>query len=217
MHDASSKDPQMQVARTRRGLPIAEQDWIMTTHFVKDLIELSTLDKVLDACGGNGLFAVDFSRRCHEVTVVDINKSLLGNLEGQRRNIRTIHSDLISYLETTKDRFDKILFYAGIQYFSEYEVFNILRYFRKCLKPNGVALIGDIPDFHRRDAYLSESTRFEKLFDNFSNKQLTIGTWFTFEWIKELAHYHGFSECKKVIQPNFQIYHDFRFDVLLRN
>jgi SAM-dependent methyltransferase len=216
-HDSSSKNPQIQVARTRAGVPINDQIWLKTVQYVKDLLEVNEHDRVLDACGGNGLFANELSSNCREIVIVDINSSLLSLISDNSTKVKTINSDLLVYLNDETIGFDKILFYAGIQYFSELEVFKIIRHFKTLLNPGGTVLIGDVPDFYKRDFFLSENQRFENYFNNFAKDRLTIGSWFTFEWIRRLSLFHGFTECTLFAQPEYQIYHDFRFDVRLKN
>lgn len=216
-HHLSSDDPQMQVARTRLGKPIAEKEWLQTLSYVSDLLEVNSLDEILDACGGNGLFSLHLAKSCREVTVVDINSALLSTVANKANNVKIINSELTLYLERNQNKFDKVLFYAGIQYFSEYEVFKIMSKIKKCLNPGGIVLIGDIPDFYKRDSFLFYSKKSKKYFDDLSDNKSTIGTWFTYDWIREMCGYIGYSGCELLVQPKYQIYHDFRFDVRLKN
>ena len=219
-HDLTSNDPQIQVARTRSGKPIAEKEWLQTLSYVSDLLEVNSYDEILDACGGNGLFSLHLAKSCRGVTLVDINTALLSTLANKANkanNVKIINSDLILYLERNQTKFDKVLFYAGIQYFSEHEVFKIISAVKKCLNPGGMVLIGDIPDLYQRDSYLLNSKKFRKYFDDLSDNKSTIGTWFTYDWIREMCGYIGYSGCELLAQPKYQIYHDFRFDIRLKN
>ena len=217
VHVASSPDPQVQVARTRSGAPIDDESWSMTLDHVQGCLEIDSRDKILDACGGNGLFAARFEELCHQVVVVDVNAQLLENLGKISPTIETVHSDLLGYLQDNNAIFDKILFYAGIQYFSELETFQILAEFKKVLKPGGILFIGDIPNFNQRDLFLASDNRFKRYFDNLQDGKESIGTWFTFEWLSELTRYLDFQSCTLKVQPSYQIYSDFRFDALIRH
>jgi ubiquinone/menaquinone biosynthesis C-methylase UbiE len=215
-HRIDSPDLQVQVARTRMGEPIDRETWDKTLNYVQNLLEIKSADRILDACGGNGLFASSFRGFCRQVTVVDVSSELLENLRENFPNIITVHSDLIRYLQDSTDEFEKILFYAGVQYFSEFEIFQILQEFKRTLQPGGIIVIGDIPDFNKRDTFLSTDNRFQRCFDNYRDGRETIGTWLTFEWLSEMASYLGFDSCTLKVQPEYQIYSDFRFDVVIR-
>jgi ubiquinone/menaquinone biosynthesis C-methylase UbiE len=215
-HVASSPDPQVQVARTRLGNPIDQESWNKTLNYVQCCLEIEARDKILDACGGNGLFATRFQELCHQVVVVDVNAQLLENLGRTSPSVKAVHSDLLEYLQHDDSKFNKILFYAGIQYFSEPETFEILAKFKKILEPGGILFIGDIPDFNQRDSFLAGDNRYKRYFDNLQDGKESIGTWFTFEWLSELTNYLGFQSCSLKVQPGYQIYSDFRFDALIR-
>ena len=217
LHEVNSQNLQVQVARTRDGKPIDEQTWLSTIKFVETILNLKKEDTFLDACGGNGLFASKFESSCQRVVVVDINAELLTNLTTNSPRIVTVHADLVSFLESNTERFSKILFYAGIQYFSEVEVTKIFTKFKEILEPGGVIFVGDIPNIHKRDSYLLEDNRFERYFDNLLEGKDTIGSWFTFDWLLNLSKYLKFESCELVVQPNNQIYSDFRFDALIRD
>ena len=215
-HEVNSESLQIQVARTRSGNPIAEENWRRTLLYVSNLLQLQKNEVFLDACGGNGLFASNLHDMCNKTIVVDVNGELLTNLTKNFPEITAVNSDLIHFLDENEQKFDKILFYAGIQYFSEIEVYRILSKYMEFLNPEGVILIGDIPDLLRRDSFLSGEFRYKGYFENLRNGKETIGTWFSYEWLKELANYLGFESCELHHQPEYQIYSDFRFDVVIR-
>ena len=93
---------------------------------------------------------------------------------------------------------------------------HILSKYMDLLNPGGLILIGDIPDLECRDSFLSSEGRFTRYFDNLREEKETIGTWFTYPWISALSNYVGFESCELHTQPEYQIYSDFRFDVLIR-
>jgi 2-polyprenyl-3-methyl-5-hydroxy-6-metoxy-1,4-benzoquinol methylase len=211
-------ETQVQVSRTRNGLAINKSDWEKTYTFVLDKLLNKEYPKlnILDACGGNGLFAEQLIKLGHNVTIVDINTSLLESIKLKSSNLQVIPSDLIEYLLSTKQSFDSILFYAGIQYFSEDEVVIALREFIRILKKNGILYIGDIPDVDCRNNFLKEEKRYIKYFKLLEDGISQIGTWFKKEWFILLSEYLNYESCEIVTQPSYQIYSDFRFDLILR-
>jgi ubiquinone/menaquinone biosynthesis C-methylase UbiE len=219
MHQPGGSDHQTQVARTRNGIPINEKDWRSTHEFVFDNIfeNIGRQKNVLDACGGNGLFAIEMLKIGHKVTVVDINTNLLKSIKIESSNLQIINSDLVEFLMNTKQHFDVILIYAGIQYFSEDETVKILRDCKRILNSPGILYIGDIPDIDCRNKFLLEKKRFLKYFELQEKGISQIGTWFKKEWFSLLSEYLQYESCTVITQPEYQIYADFRFDLILRN
>jgi ubiquinone/menaquinone biosynthesis C-methylase UbiE len=217
-HRPDESDHQTQVARTRNGMPINEKDWFKTREFVLDNIfkNVGGQKNILDACGGNGLFAKEMLRIGHKVSVVDININLLKSIKSESRNLELVNSDLVEFLMKTKQYFDVILIYAGIQYFSEDETVIILRECKRILNNNGILYIGDVPDIDFRNNFLMENRRFIKYFELQEQRISQIGTWFKKEWFSLLSEYLQFESCTVVTQPKYQIYSDFRFDLILR-
>lgn len=218
LHQSDGSDDQTQVARTRNGVPINEDDWGKTLEFVLNNVfkNISGPKNILDACGGNGLFASEMLKIGHKVTVVDINMNLLKSIKAKSISLQLINSDLVEFLMKTKQQFDVILLYAGIQYFSEDETVIILRECKRILNRDGILYVGDIPDIDYRNNFLMENKRFIKYFELQEKRISQIGTWFKKEWFSLLSQYLQYESCTIITQPEYQIYSDFRFDIILR-
>jgi ubiquinone/menaquinone biosynthesis C-methylase UbiE len=215
LHNLEHNDEQFQVLRTRNGIAINDIKWEKTKNFVlRNLLQNQDRPKsILDACGGNGLFTRDLIKLGHKVTIVDINSDLLSNIKIDNESLILINSDLIKFLLKTSSKFDCILFYAGIQYFTEVEVVIILREFERILEKGGIAYIGDIPDIDQRERFLVENNRYHKYFSLLEKGFTQIGTWFKKDWLKLLTSFLNYEKYEIISQPSYQIYSDFRFDL----
>lgn len=213
----SSENLQSQVSRIRQGEPITDRNWIATLNYIIKKMELDRGNPqfILDACGGNGLFATEFAKLGHKVTIVDINLDLVSNCN-LYKNIFIVNEDLIKYLQNCDETYDLIFLYAGIQYFTNEQTTKLFSLMSNLLNPNGIVFIGDIPDLQKRDRFLKNNNMFQKHFDLLADNVPHLGNWFTKEWLNELATYSGFQTFKVMKQPKYQIYSDFRFDVLLK-
>jgi hypothetical protein len=63
---------------------------------------------------------------------------------------------------------------------------------------------------------LSNDNRFQRFFEIYRDGKGTIGTWLTYEWLSEMSSCLGFDSCTLKVQPEYQIYSDFRFEVVIR-
>ena len=84
------------------------------------------------------------------------------------------------------------------------------------MKPNGVVLIGDIPDLRKLWNYFNTPDRVRAYFDGIGSQKPIIGTWLDPDWIEALCLHAGFKKVEIIQQDPKLIYSDFRFDVLVR-
>lgn len=208
--DASNLDEQSQVLRTFNKKPISEELWSFTLNKIDENFNVKNGDTVLDLCSGNGLLSKHFVSKGAEVTAVDVSKDLLNNIKDYNK-IRTIESD-IRLLDFNKNSFDKIILYAGIQYFDNKETITLLKKMYDWLKPNGVLFIGDIPDYNKLWNFYNTEERQKVYFDNILSETAIVGNWFEPIWFNKLTGYFGFSKGEYIPQNDKLIYSSFRFD-----
>lgn len=210
---AGDHDPQTQVLRTSNRQPIAPERWQDTLIYLDRLFPVGPVDDVLELCCGNGLFSAHFARRGRTITAVDISPDLLDKLIQQSLpNVTTLCSD-VRQAEFAEGAFSRILLYAGIQYFSEGEVVLLFQKMHRWLRPGGLLFIGDIPDRARLWSFYNTPERRSQYFENCTNDQDVVGTWFDSLWLRYLAERTGFQKADAIPQPSGQIYAHFRFDM----
>jgi cyclopropane fatty-acyl-phospholipid synthase-like methyltransferase len=211
---ADSSDEQQQVLRTKNKNSITEELWAFTLSEINKTFEVNANDAVLDLCSGNGLFAKSFASKNAVVTAVDISDTLLNNIS-TTENIKTINSD-IRDLSFENESFDKIFFYAALQYLDKVEAVEMFEKIHSWLKVGGSLYIGDIPDDLLKFNFYNNSERRKTYFDNIKEGKSIIGHWYSYDWINALSENSGFSSCNKIDQHEDMIYSDFRFDVLIQ-
>ena len=119
-------DPQSQVARTRNKKPINNLLWQETVLKIIKNLKLKKNDIVIDLCCGNGLLATEIYQKVRKIYCVDINKKLLEVLKKKRiDNLRTFCKD-IAKVNFKKKNFSKVIWYSGIQYFSQKDIISIV-------------------------------------------------------------------------------------------
>lgn len=210
---SKNADPQTQVLRTLDKKPVSPETWRSTVQFVLDQLELRSTHNVLDLCGGNGLFAREIAGHCNEVLVVDVCEELLENAVDDSRNIRCKQCD-IRLLDFEPKRFDRIFFYAGVQYLSHAETTQLFVKLSSWLSDDGRLYLGDIPDQDKIWEFYNTPERRSVYFENIANHKAIVGTWYDHRWLENLAKYAGFRTADTIGQPNDQIYSWFRFDLV---
>jgi len=212
--DPNSVNEQSQVLRTRDSLPIDKDSWEYTVELVAKHMQFKSNDTLLDICCGNGLFTEAYSSLVESITAVDISDPLINTLKS--KNIANVDafSDDIRNISFPESSFSKVLWYAGIQYLPESDIINYLNELRLWMKPNGVLLIGDIPNRQKLWDYFNTPERVALYFDGIGSKKPIIGTWLYPDWIEMLCLRSGFKKVRIIQQDTRLIYSDFRYDII---
>jgi len=212
--DATSADEQSQVFRTRDRIPIDKESWEYTVELVAKHMEFKSNDTLLDICCGNGLFTEAYSGLVESIIAVDISDPLINALKS--KNIANVDafSDDIRNISFPESSFSKVLWYAGIQYLPESDIVNYLKELILWMKPNGILLIGDIPDRQKLWGYFNTPERVSSYFDGIGDQKPIIGTWLDPDWIKALCLRSGFKKVEIIQQDTKLIYSDFRYDII---
>lgn len=214
--DVSEKDEQTQVLRTRNKQPIDRQTWESTLKTVESQLDLRADDTLLDLCCGNGLFAAAFSNRVARIDAVDISQVLTNRLAARGlHNVRVSTSDMRD-AKFPAQSFSKVLWYAGIQYLDESDIVGMIRQIHPWMRPNGILMIGDIPDRAKLWDYFNNEDRQAAYFDGLQVRQPIIGSWLDARWIERLCLASGFASAQASPQNEELIYADFRYDLIAK-
>ncbi|MFT5635027.1 MAG: cyclopropane fatty-acyl-phospholipid synthase-like methyltransferase [Cognaticolwellia sp.] len=206
-------DEQTQVLRTYKQKPVSPDVWKSTLEDMHQHLAIKGDDCILELCCGNGLIARYFSPLAKKIVAVDVSKELIAQINHQQYpNIKTMVSD-IRQLNFERQVFDKIIIYAGIQYLSLTESVHLFEKLFKWLTPQGILLVGDVPDFDNKWRFYSNSEYKNFYFDNLKQGKDVIGTWFEVDFFKNLSEYTGFKSCQYLPQDPKSIYSKFRFDI----
>ena len=210
--DISNKGEQTQVLRTFNKKPIDKATWEFTLKTIQAPLNLVASDDVLELCCGNGLISQYISSKVKSVMSVDVSKELIDELRSKNiGNIHAVSSD-IRTLEVEDNKFDKIIIYAGIQYLDHSETIVLIKNIFSWLKPNGIVLLGDIPDSAKLWEFYNSDERESVFFDHCENNTDVVGTWFEKAFFEKLSKYAKFASCRVLEQNDKLIYSSFRYD-----
>ena len=214
--DSDSKDEQVQVLRTKNKSAIDATIWHQTLLHISKFLCVTSEDSLLDLGSGNGLVSAHFAPHAKSVTAVDISDVLLENFSKRNlTNVEFIKSD-IRELVLEDESHSRILMYACTQYFTKAEIIIILRKVFNWLKPGGIFFMGDIPDNKRIWNFYHNSDLKKQYFINQLSENDVIGTWFDQLWMINLLEDIGFKNVEIILQPEYQIYSNYRFDIVSR-
>ena len=136
-------------------------------------LSLSSSDNLLDIGCGSGDISYKLSKLVNSVTLCD-HPSIINRIKRVYKNkkFRYIEQDFLS-ANLNKQKFEKILSYSVIHCLNtEKEVFEFIDKIISLLKPNGRALIGDIPNKNKLNRFLSskKEKEFQKEWENKKQK-----------------------------------------------
>lgn len=204
---------QEKVGRTISGVPISEEDWNIVLKDIEQQLDLKSTDELLDIAAGSGAITLPFSKKVYSVTALDISKKLLSAIP-HNNNIIKIHADVRTF-NFNENQFSKIILYFAIQHFNEKETIELFQKIYSWLKPNGICLIGDIPDEERKFIFFNSHEREKAYFNSILKEEPIIGTWFTKDFIQKLGEFTGFKKSLIINQPPSYINSHYRFDLKL--
>ena len=207
-------DPQKQVARTKFGKSISDNDWSRTCEYIVKQLHPKPSDMLLDLCCGNGLLTAYLCDHVRKITAVDYSKKLLDSFVIENRKITKVLSDALSF-DYESFMFDRVVMYYAAQHFSEGGLFIIVKKIYDSMVPGAIFLIGDIPDLHRKWNYFYKKEFREFYFSGLESGCPSVGTWYDKRFFEYLAEYIGFKEVKILDQPEFMNNSSHRFDVVL--
>jgi cyclopropane fatty-acyl-phospholipid synthase-like methyltransferase len=207
------KDAQTQVLRTRNKKPIDSGIWQRTLDTIIKKLELQPNENIIDLCCGNGLISTELASLCQSVTSVEISSHLLDQIDNDKyKNIIKVNRNILE-LDLPAQKYEKIILYAGIQYFDNQEAIEIFQKVYEWLKPAGIFYVGDIPDQRKLWSFYDNEERERAYFDAIKKGEPIIGNWFQAEFLEKLSRYAGFS-CTELIDQNAEMINSFfRFDM----
>lgn len=146
-------------------------------YIVKDISEklsISKKDEILDIGTGDGKIISNLSKKCKSATTIDSEEVI--NKLSKKKDITYLKGNIHIEGKRIKKKFDKILVYSVVQYFSNLkEVVKFIDLCLKLLKKEGMILIGDLPNsdmdirYQNTDNYEKQS----KIFDIKKKQYLT--------------------------------------------
>ena len=141
--------PHKQVARTGTHLKDSTALTISICDHIVQLLDLKSTESLLDVCCGNGILTHRLAQFCRSITAVDISAEQLkiAKKKYSENNITYLQANAMELTHHLKASFDKINLYFSFQYLDSYKKGAIaIAEMLKLLKPDGIILLGDVPD-----------------------------------------------------------------------
>ncbi len=210
-------EPQMQVLRTLNKQPVSPDVFAAIVDSIVTMLKPEPGNNLLDLCCGNGVITRELVNRFAAVTAVDLSEEFVAQISnGTAANITAFAADART-VEFPEDSFDRILLYAGLQYFSESETVALFMRLRHWLRDGGLVVLGDIPDATRKWNFFNSPEREGAYFEALKEGNPIVGNWFEPGWLEKLSHHAGFASAVTMLQPQSFPYQHYRFDLVLES
>jgi len=208
-------------AQVGRG---ASNDIDLIARDIVDKLEINATDVVLDACCGNGLITRKIARFCKEIHGVDFSNYLIKVAsESNENNINYYLEDALNIDKIFYNKFfDKCYCYFSFQHFNYNEGRKLIEILSNVAKPNGLILLGDIPDVRKKWIYYNNFPRkllylIKRMRQRFyGHERDPLGWWYHPDSIIEICSNLGIY-CEILKQDERLPHAYFRFDVLIKN
>jgi cyclopropane fatty-acyl-phospholipid synthase-like methyltransferase len=209
-----------QVALTVGGKPISNKIFNCIIVDIENNLKLNHSDYLLDLCCGNGVITYEIGRKVYRIIGLDSSKLYIENAKAYKitSSIEYIEMDIINIDKISRigaQKFNKVLFYGSIAYFTKQELKIILGKLYNLTSDDVIVLIGSILDYSKRfKFYNTVSRKWHYLLYVIFNRDLGLGTWWRQSEILEISQENGF-KCTFLQQnPSLSTAH-YRFDCIL--
>lgn len=205
-----------QVKRTVGGKPLSEEQIDLMVSAIRDGLELSADDALLDLCCGNGALTTRLFAGCRGGLGVDYSGFLIDVANQKFANPpseRYLLSDALEYVRTeaAPEQFTKVLCYGAFPYFDQAAALELLRGLNRRFRSAERVFLGQLPDRDRMDAFFTKAPPAPGEADDPGS---LLGLWRTAAQMSELAEAAGWrAECR-VMPDSFFAAH-YRYDAIL--
>jgi ubiquinone/menaquinone biosynthesis C-methylase UbiE len=210
-----NSESQTQVLRTLNKRPVSQGTFDAIIDSIITLLNPEQGNKLLDLCCGNGVITHELIDKFDTVTAVDLSEDFITQLLSVTTTNVTAFSADARNVDFPDHCFDRILIYAGIQYFTDIETINLFMRLKRWIRAGGLVVIGDIPDATRKWNFFNTPERESAYFDALRVSKPIVGHWFEPSWLEKLSHHVGFTSAKSHLQPQTHPYRHYRFDLVL--
>ncbi len=138
---------------------------------ISEKLSVNKFDDIFDIGTGDGKIIEYLSKKCKSATTID-SKEIIDSID-RKKNITYLKGNIHDEAKKIKKKFDKILVYSMVQYFSNLkEVTRFINLCLKLLKVSGAILIGDIPNEDMNLRY-KKTKNYKKLSNTFEKKKMS--------------------------------------------
>jgi ubiquinone/menaquinone biosynthesis C-methylase UbiE len=210
---SAATDAAAQVGRIQAGSNPALPRRI--AEHIGQCLQLSSTDRLLDVCCGNGTLTALLAPNCQSVLGVDLSAMLIQKAKQshQLSNLHFVKADA-KLLSGIGGSFHKISLYFSFQYFENYEDgLRVLAEMNSLLLPGGRIFIGDTPDKRRWWKYYNTPVKWLRYcYQKWRNKEPMGKFWHPDEFVS-MAKAVGL-EVEIMAEPIDLPYAWYRFDAV---
>lgn len=205
-----------QIRRTVNGKPVSDEQIALIVTAVRDALQFSKEDVVLDLACGNGALSRYFFEDCCSLHGVDYSPYLIEVATKQFQILGKstfMVDDAVHYVENEPDpgRFTKALCYGSFAYFTEADARQVLRGLRDRFANVSRLFIGNLPDRDRTHLFYAAETDYTS---QLKDHAAPIGIWRSQAEFCALAADEGWELKSTLMPPEYYAAH-YRFDALL--
>jgi cyclopropane fatty-acyl-phospholipid synthase-like methyltransferase len=206
-----------QVSRTINGKPFSVDDIARIETSIRNNLEFTSDDVLLDLGCGNGALAQYFFDDISAYRGVDYSDYLIGIAKDNFERSQThqfVCDDVENYVLTEKNpgRFSKVLCYGVFSYFTGQQARDILTTVFNRFVGVELLLLGNLPDRNLADQFYHDGIEYAPFLDDNSS---SIGIWWSQEDLFQLAKDIGWQVEFRKMGADFCASH-YRFDAILR-
>lgn len=203
-----------QVRRTVNGKPVPQEQIDMMVEMIRQGLELTSEDVLLDLCCGNGALSYPLFDEVREYLGVDISPYLI---EIANKNFKKDESHTFKQQtaydfcvnETIPERFTKMLWFSAFSYFSPTEVKELLGSIEKRFVNIQRLFIGSIPNKDNANAFFKGNQQLD-----LDDHTTAIGRWYSHDNFCDIVRECGWTPDVLPSLTGFYQAH-YRFNAIL--
>jgi SAM-dependent methyltransferase len=207
-----------QVERTVGGMPVPPGQIELLVGAIKRRLSLSGEDILLDLCCGNGLITARLSPLCRAVVGADYSCELIQVAQEQCAAPNTVYlhraADDLRPTDFPMGAPTKVCMNAGLQYFTERMVIQLLHSLQALMQQDSVLYFTDVPDAGKVEAFYDTPERLAEFERWCAAGREAIGTWWDQDHLKSIMERAGCDVSIFDLEPDRCTAH-YRFDVLV--
>lgn len=206
-----------QVERTVDGRPVPSEQIELIIGAIKQWLNLSRNDVLLDLCCGNGLITARLSPCCRAVVGADYSLELIQIAQERSAMPNTVYlhraADDLRPTDFPMGVPTKVCMNSGLQCFTERMVGRLLNLLRELVQQGVTLYFTDVPDSGKIKAFYNTPERWTEFEQRRAAGTEAIGTWWDRDHLRSIMEQAGYSV--RIINPELNRFTaHYRFDVL---
>jgi len=207
-----------QVGRTaNRGIPTSPLELDAVLDEVVSSLELSSQDRLLDLCCGNGLLTARFAAHCEMVVGLDFSHPMIRIAREHHagRNVQYVEGSVLDLTACLDGPFDKICMVESLAYFGPDDLVRILTAIASLGAPNARILFSGVLDDEAKWRFFDTPERRAAYRQQQAEGKEIMGRWWTRSELAQIATDHGFEAAFSLQDERLNTAH-YRFNAIMR-